>query len=114
MLDTEYTVSMDDVKGYVRTVPEGALVGIPQHNYDCLIGRAMQMKYPGKLGAVGYLNARVHMGLVAISVPSDVREAGNKFDALWEVWDEPEEYENEDEYPPITLAVLRERMPELF
>lgn len=108
MSDT-YTISFGDIKKYLSTVPYGAPVGIPQHKYDCLIGKTLQQKYPGKLGHVGSHNHYVAIDDHDIEPPEEVQEIAEKFDDLWEHWDNEKGYGE-----PVTLATLRDRIPELF
>lgn len=108
---SEYTITLTDVKKYLSTVPYGATVGIPQHNYDCLLGKVLQQKYPGKLNYVGGDNRYVYLVGQIIETPEEVVNIASKFDGLWENWGNGEDY---DDWEPVTLATLRDSIPELF
>src|SRR5437879_13402532 len=76
----KYTITIADIRDYLSTVPEGEPVGIPQHNYNCLIGKTLQWKYPGKLSFVDFHNQWVHIAEQSIEPPEAVQEVAETFD----------------------------------
>lgn len=107
-----YEITIQDVKDYLKTVPEGEPVGVPQHFEDCLLGHTMRHKYPWDGVAVGPGNVNICVNGSIFTTPYDVRVVGDKFDALWPDWDHLGDALEENE--PITLAALRSAIPELF
>ncbi len=105
MDELKYTISIQDIKDYVATVPEGDPVGEPHSSYHCLVANTLTRKYSGAFSHIVGRNRGAWMYGETLEFPPDVFQAAEKFDALWNI-----RYEE----APITVAVLRERMPELF
>lgn len=106
----EYTISFGDIQEYLSTLANDALVGEPVHLEHCLVANTLRHKYPGLYVHVRFRNIGAAVNGRLVNFSDDVRLAADRFDALWPGWGEPDGVKGE----PITVAVLRERMPELF
>lgn len=106
-----YTIDMQDIKNYLATLQEDDHVGTPDHREQCLVAKTLKHKYPGI--AVWVLTNNEGAAILGsedtVDFPTDVFEAAEKFDNLW-----PDYHDRQGNEPPITLTVLREKMPELF
>jgi hypothetical protein len=105
-----YSITIEDIQLYLSTILEDGPVGTPQHMSECLIAKTLQWKYPHVGSHVRYGNGGAYVAGSLVEFPVEVYLAAEKFDSLW-----PLEWNNDAEYgEPITRAILRERMPELF
>jgi hypothetical protein len=100
-----YSVSMEDVKAYVATVPEGEEVGVPNNMDYCLVASTLRWKYPDVSSHVKEYNLGATVAGQLVLFSDELFNTAEKFDSLWD---------SSDCCGVVTTTILKERMPELF